>query len=102
MTTGYNDGAKELVKTCTRLLRLSHTFFWAATKTGSNGVADGGVSDGDHVYDLPEWDQDAIGPLLLSKEGLRALAKANKLTPQVNGLLNSGLPPSQYPYILLE
>ena len=31
-----------MVRRCTRLLRLSHTFFWAATPTCSNGLGDGG------------------------------------------------------------
>ena len=34
-----------MVRRCTRLLRLSHTFFWAATPTCSNGLGDGGQQD---------------------------------------------------------
>lgn len=104
-TTGYDRNAKELVSTCNRLIRLSHTFFWAATPTCSNGVGDGGVSDGDHLTELPpsQWSNDAIGPLLLSPVGLRGLVNVNELThEEVDALLNSGLPPSQYPYVLLE
>ena len=36
-----------MVRRCTRLLRLSHTFFWAATPTCSNGLGDGGQQDDD-------------------------------------------------------
>ena len=39
--TGYSAEGGHLVRLCTRLLRLSHTFFWAATPTCSNGVGDG-------------------------------------------------------------
>ena len=42
-SSGYADDAKRLVTLCSRLLRLSHTFFWASTRTLSNGVGDGGV-----------------------------------------------------------
>lgn len=45
--TRYSDDAAALLRRCTRLLRLSHTFFWAATPTCSNGVGDGGFEDGD-------------------------------------------------------
>ena len=103
--TGYDQDAKELVSTCTRLIRLSHTFFWATTQTYSNGVGDGGVPDGDHVtdYSQDEQDLDAIGPLLLSPYGLRFLERADELThEEVESLLACELPPSQYPYILLE
>jgi len=103
--TEYNQDSKHLLQTCTRPLRLSHTFFWSATPTFSNGVGDGGIKDGDHNTDLPLEDRqdDAIGPLLLSPEGLRGLQKAGELTTQeVHALLNSGLPPSQYTYILME
>ena len=103
--TGYAEESQKLVGTCVRLMKLSHTFFWAATKTSSNGVGDGGVSDGDHLESLPasEWNDDAIGPLLLSPLGLRGLVKAKELTrEEMKALLHSGLPPSQYPYVLLE
>lgn len=103
--TGYDQDADALVSTCTRLIRLSHTFFWATTPTCSNGVGDGGITDGDHFKDLPpsEQDLDAIGPLLLSPYGLRFLERADELThEEVESLLACGLPPSQYPYILLE
>jgi hypothetical protein len=47
-------------------------------------------------------DDDHIGPLLLSPYGLKALVKAGQLTKEEReGLMGSGLPPSQYAYILL-
>jgi len=104
-TTGYDKEAEELVQTCTRLLRLSHTFFWASIKTSSNGVSDGGVLDGDENDDLPKSERlnDAIGPVLLSPLGLKRLVDANELTREERkGLMYSGLPPSQYAYVLLE
>ncbi len=105
VTTGYDKDARELVSTCTRLMRLSHTFFWASTPTISNGVGDGAVLDGDHNSDIPKSQRsnDAIGPLLLSPMGLQGLVEANELTrEEKKALLYSGLPPSQYPYVLLE
>jgi hypothetical protein len=105
ITTGYDKEARELVETCTRLMRLSHTFFWASTPTISNGVGDAAVLDGDHNSDLPKSERanDAIGPLLLSPMGLQGLVEANELTrEEMKALLYSGLPPSQYPYVLLE
>ena len=46
---------------------------------------------------------DAIGPLLLSPLGLNRLVDAGELTAdEVSSLLASGLPPSQYTYVLLE
>lgn len=75
-TTPDKDLKKELVDTCTRLIKLSHTFFWAATPTCSNGVLDGGVEDGDHNEDISTADRrdrlnnHAIGPILLSPRGL--------------------------------
>lgn len=101
--TGYDDEAQKLVEDCVRLIRLSHTFFWAATPTQSNGVGDAGL-DGeipDHRFYDTELTE--IGPVLLSPYGLRGLEQANELTrEEVSSLLHSGLPPSQYPYILLE
>ena len=102
--TTYSDDASSLVQTCTRLLRLSHTFFWASTPTFSNGLGDGGVADGDEHKDLPlEESSLEIGPLLLSPEGLKSLIEADELTSnEVDALLASGLPPSQYTYALME
>jgi hypothetical protein len=97
--------SKALVERCTRLIKLSHTFFWAAMPTCSNGVGDGGVGDGDHNEDLPVEMRrdDAIGPILLSPEGLWRLVHSAELLPEeADALLHSDLPPSQYTYILLE
>ncbi len=100
-STGYSEQASELVKTCARLVRLSHTFFWASTPTLSNGLGDGGVLDGDDQQDI--LSRIEIGPILLSPEGLRRLQQVDELTKnEVDALLASGLPPSQYTYILLE
>ena len=90
---------------CTRLIRLSHTFFWAATPTCSNGVGDGGIADGDELDELPrqQIEKDAIGPLLLSAQGLQRLVDEGELTAhEVDAMVATGLPPSQYTYILLE
>jgi len=97
--TGYSDTAVDLVDTCTRLIRLSHTFFWAATPTASNGV-----SDTDEYRDKKGGK--AIGPLLLSAAGLDGLVSAGELTAEerdsLQVLRQNGLPPSQYAYVLLE
>ena len=99
--TGYSKDASALVNICTRLIRLSHTFFWASTPTCSNGLGDGGVGDGDENQDI--LSRIEIGPILLSPEGLRRLQEAEELTRnEVDALLASGLPPSQYTYVLLE
>ena len=46
---------------------------------------------------------DKIGPLLLSEEGLDCLVAAGELTrAEASALQASGLPPSQYAYVLLE
>ena len=107
--SGYSEEAVKLVGRCTRLIRLSHTFFWAAQPTCSNGVGDGGIEDGDSRDDLPKKQrrEDAIGPLLLSVDGLERLVAAGELTAaevtSLEGLsAERGLPPSQYAYVLLE
>ncbi|KAH8078541.1 hypothetical protein JL720_9739 [Aureococcus anophagefferens] len=74
-------------------------------RTLSNGVADGGVADGDEVDDLgfANKEEDAIGPKLLSPEGLQGLVDAGQLTlNERDALLATRLPPSQYAFILLE
>lgn len=99
-TTPNEEEKAELVQKCTRLIKLSHTFFWASTPTSSNGVVDSDddVEDGEDV--LHDID---LGPLLLSPEGLQGLVDVGELTPEeTESLLSSGLPPSQYAYILLE
>eukprot|EP00566_Odontella_aurita_P001291 CAMPEP_0113573000 /NCGR_PEP_ID=MMETSP0015_2-20120614/26385_1 /TAXON_ID=2838 /ORGANISM="Odontella" /LENGTH=553 /DNA_ID=CAMNT_0000476051 /DNA_START=128 /DNA_END=1789 /DNA_ORIENTATION=- /assembly_acc=CAM_ASM_000160 len=122
--TGYSDDASELVRRCARLIRLSHTFFWAVAPTCSNGVTDGnaflhrsnneGNGGGSGYGQKGEGDAEekkiqeimtgrAIGPLLLSPRGLRRLVVEGELTAnEQEALLDSGLPPSQYAYILLE
>ncbi|KAL3933307.1 MAG: hypothetical protein SGBAC_010459 [Bacillariaceae sp.] len=92
-TTTNEEDKAELVQKCTRLIKLSHTFFWASTPTSSNGVGDGGWEDRDIE----------IGPILLSPEGLQGLVDVGELTSdEADSLLASGLPPSQYTYVLLE
>jgi len=101
----YSEEGAALVARCTRLIRLSHTFFWAATPTCSNGVGDGGIADGDERDELPRQliEKDAIGPLLLSAQGLQRLVDEGELTAhEVDAMVATGLPPSQYTYILLE
>mmetsp|Transcript_508 Transcript_508/g.631 ORF Transcript_508/g.631 Transcript_508/m.631 type:complete len:467 (+) Transcript_508:102-1502(+) len=107
VTMSAND--KNLVATITRLLQLSHTFFWAGTPTCSNGIGDGHFEDIDDGQQLPLDERvkhnrrNAIGPLLLSRDGLAGLVEANAITREESqALLTSGLPPSQYTYILLE
>jgi hypothetical protein len=102
-TTPNEEEKRTLVRKCTRLLKLSHTFFWAATPTCSNGVGDGGwLGDGDAFSDI-DLEENAIGPILLSHEGLQGLVDVGELTQtEANALLKSELPPSQYAYVLLE
>ncbi len=105
--TGFSSEASNLVQTCTRLKRLSHTFFWASTPTCSNGLGDREIGeDGEHVDLHPSLLGESaieIGPLLLSVEGLKSLEDADELTSnEVDSLLSCGLPPSQYTYVLLE
>jgi predicted membrane chloride channel (bestrophin family) len=104
-TTGYSPEAAALVDVCTRLIKLSHTFFWASTPTTSDGIGDGGVEDGDHIVEFPAAlrSDDAIAPVLLSRVGLEGLVDAGELTKhEKDALIDSGLPPSQYAYVLLE
>ena len=90
-TTAPNNEAAVLVERVTRLIKKSHTFFWAASPTCSNGFIDG------------EFEKSDIGPLLLSPAGLQELVEVGELTKEeVGALLESGLPPSQYAYVLLE
>ena len=77
-------------------------FFWAAMPTASNGINDSVEYLKDvEECDLPIMDQ-SIGPVLLSSYGLKALINNGQLTVEEGeDLMNSGLPPSQYAYILL-
>jgi hypothetical protein len=100
--TNYSEPARELVKTCTRLVRMSHIFFWASMPTASNGLNDCErfLVDAENCP-LPV-DDEHIGPLLLSPFGLKALINSGQLTKQeVENLEKTGLPPSQYAYVLL-
>ncbi|KAL3791481.1 hypothetical protein ACHAWO_006231 [Cyclotella atomus] len=91
---GFSKRAEEFVNLCMRYARLSHTFFWAATATSSNGLNDCEKYSTDGSDAVP-IDDDHIGPLLLSPYGLKALVKAGQLTKEEReGLMGSGLPPS--------
>lgn len=101
-SSGYSDESQELVSVCTRLIRVCHIFFWAATPTASNGLNDSErfIIDAEKCP-LPV-DDDHIGPLLLSPYGLKALVKTGQLTKEeAESLTMTDLPPSQYAYILL-
>eukprot|EP00980_Cylindrotheca_fusiformis_P015048 scaffold4153_cov91-Cylindrotheca_fusiformis.AAC.2 len=98
----YTAESEKLVRLCTRLIRLSHTFFWAATPTASNGLTDSEefLRDAENCP-VPITDQH-IGPLLLSTYGLKALVRNKQLTKEeAEDLMNTELPPTQYAYILL-
>mmetsp|Transcript_18192 Transcript_18192/g.38008 ORF Transcript_18192/g.38008 Transcript_18192/m.38008 type:complete len:510 (-) Transcript_18192:1996-3525(-) len=99
---GFSDESQEFISLCTRLIRLSHTFFWAQTATVSNGLTD----DDEYIDDAATChvpiDDEHIGPLLLSPYGLKALVDAGQLTQEEKaGLMGTGLPPNQYAYTLL-
>ncbi|KAL7510734.1 hypothetical protein ACHAXN_007618 [Cyclotella atomus] len=103
---GSNKDAKKLVKDVTRLLRMSHTMFWAATPTRSDGIADFHKTEGGLVghENLPkDIEPTQFGPMLLSPDGLEMLVRYGQLTKgEREGLVACGLPPSQYAYVLLE
>ena len=97
--------SQALVATCTRLLKKSHSFFWAAMPTVSDGLGDVGMSnDDDSNPKGPKLEQpDQVGPLLLTPQGLERLVQTKELRPEErDALLASGLPPSQYTYVLME
>lgn len=99
--TGYSEEAERTVKLITRFVRLSHTFFWAATPTCSNGIGNSGEVDEKGAG--RRTDTFDVGPLLLSPQGLDSLVDAGQLTAEERqSLLDSGLPPSQYAYCMLE
>ena len=78
--------------------------FWAAMPTNSNGVSDKGWEKKTYRVDVDDDEEgnNAIGPILLSKGGLQYLEKIEELTnAEVEALLDSDLPPSQYAYVLL-
>ena len=98
----FTEESEKLVQLCTRLIRLSHTFFWAATPTASNGLTDSEEFLQDAENCPVPIDDQHIGPLLLSTYGLKALVQKNQLTrEEAEDLMNTELPPSQYAYILL-
>jgi hypothetical protein len=75
--------------------------------TNSNGVSDKGWEGKTfRVKNIDDDDEDgntAIGPILLSPSGLQYLERAEELThAEVQTLLNSDLPPSQYTYMLMQ
>lgn len=99
---GFSKRAEELVTNCFRYARLSHTFFWAQTATSSNGLTD----CEEYLKDASDCsipiDDEHIGPLLLSPYGLKALERTGQLSREEReGLMGSGLPPSQYCWVLL-
>lgn len=99
---GYSDASRVLVDRCTRLIRLSHTLFWAATPTASNGLTDSEECIQDAENCSVPMDNKHIGPLMLSSYGIKALVASGQLTmEEAEDLLNTGLPPTQYPYILM-
>lgn len=101
-TTPGEENKAELVSRCTRLIKLSHTFFWASTPTSSNGLGDEGWEGCEDIFETDLKNID-IGPILLSPEGLRGLVDVGELTTEeAEAMLSSGLPPSQYAYVLLE
>lgn len=99
---GFSDRAQELVTLCTRLVRISHILFWAQTATASNGLNDSEEYIKDAANCPLPIDDDHIGPLLLSPYGLKALVETGQLTKEEReGLMGTGLPPSQYAFVLL-
>jgi len=101
--TRYDPKARELIKTCMRLIRMSHIFFWAMTPTTSNGLSDSERFLVEAANcPLPVDDDGYIGPLLMSPFGLKALVNTGQLTKEeASCLCNTGLPPSQYAFVLL-
>lgn len=99
---GFSDESRSFVNTCTRLIRMSHTLFWAATPTASNGLNDSEefIQDAESCP-LP-FDGEHIGPLMLSPYGLKALVNSGQLTKEeAEDLMLTELPPTQYAYIML-
>lgn len=96
---GYSEEAEILLSRCNRLLRMSHIFFWAAQPTASNGLTDCEefVEGGDSP--VPE---DGVGPILLSRSGLKAMVNSGQLSEgEAKELTTSALPQSQYAFTIL-
>ena len=86
---------------CDISLRASAAADLASTPTCSNGVGDTGWEE--KAFRQEENKGIDIGPILLSPEGLKGLQRENELTNlEVKALLESGLPPSQYTFMLME
>jgi len=110
VVTEKNDSrdSKRLVSDVTRLLRMSHTFFWASTPTHSDGFGDvhhtlGGIVGDDDLELTKDFDPSQFGPTLMSQDGLNMLVRRGQLTEnEKQALIATGLPPSQYPFVLLE
>eukprot|EP00539_Tryblionella_compressa_P019477 CAMPEP_0178880234 /NCGR_PEP_ID=MMETSP0747-20121128/12362_1 /TAXON_ID=913974 /ORGANISM="Nitzschia punctata, Strain CCMP561" /LENGTH=525 /DNA_ID=CAMNT_0020548129 /DNA_START=37 /DNA_END=1614 /DNA_ORIENTATION=- len=101
-SNSYSQKGRDLVHTCSRLIRMSHIFFWAATPTASNGLSDSERFIADSANCPLPLDNQHIGPLLLSPYGLKALVKTGQLTKEEAQALNkTQLPPSQYAWTLL-
>eukprot|EP00977_Amphora_coffeiformis_P002368 scaffold443_cov177-Amphora_coffeaeformis.AAC.15 len=99
---GFSKKGEELVELCSRLIRLSHTFFWAATATASNGLNDNQEFEKEAANCPIPVNGNLIGPILLSPYGLKAIVNAGLLTnEEKEALTGTGLPPSQYAYVLL-
>jgi hypothetical protein len=100
--------ARKLVEDVARYLRISHTFFWASTPTHSDGFGDrchteGGIVGDDELLLHQNFDASQFGPMLLSTEGLDMLVDYEQITQrEKEALIATGLPPSQYSYVLLE
>ena len=84
------------------ILALIVASFWASQPTNSNGVNDKGWEGKTFRVETDEGNS-AIGPILLSSRGLRYLERSEELTHnEVETLLNSDLPSSQYTYMLMQ
>jgi len=99
--------ARKLVDDVARYLRMSHTFFWASTPTHSDGFGDTCVTEGGIIGDDDllhrNFDASQFGPMLLSDEGLDMLVDYEQLSQrEKEALVATGLPPSQYSYVMLE
>ena len=73
--------------------------------TNSNGVSDKEWDGKTYRVNIDDEDNmgRAIGPILLSRNGLRYLESVDELThAEVETLLSSGLPSSQYTYMLMQ
>lgn len=99
--------ARQLVEDVARYLRMSHTFFWASTPTHSDGFGDthhteGGILGDDDLLHR-NFDAAQFGPMLLSSEGLDMLVDYEQITQrEKEALIATGLPPSQYSYVMME